>query len=248
MAMVASTLGSPTRIFWNRRSSAASFSTCLRYSSRVVAPTQCSSPRASAGLSRLLASTAPSAPPAPTSVWSSSMKRTMRFSCEVTSWSTALRRSSNSPRNLLRAAPRLGRGQRQQQVLDADVFVLDLLGLGLCRLEHLAQRVAQIERAALDPRQALHGLRGGALESLLGDAELLEQRAGNAFGVLQQRDQQVLGSELLLAVVARQALGPLQRFLRLHRVVIELHDARRLRRFFDRAPDRFPTVGRQTSS
>jgi hypothetical protein len=51
--MVSSTDGSPTNTGWKRRSSAASFSMCLRYSSSVVAPTQCSSPRASAGLSML---------------------------------------------------------------------------------------------------------------------------------------------------------------------------------------------------
>ena len=50
---------------WKRRSSAGSFSTCLRYSSSVVAPMQRNSPRASCGLSRLAASVAPSAPPAP---------------------------------------------------------------------------------------------------------------------------------------------------------------------------------------
>src|ERR1700745_3258482 len=49
----------------------------LRYSSRVVAPTQCSSPRARAGLSMLEASIAPSALPAPTSVCNSSMNRMM---------------------------------------------------------------------------------------------------------------------------------------------------------------------------
>src|SRR5687768_8552098 len=53
MAMVDSTLGSSTSTFWKRRSRAASFSTYLRYSSSVVAPTQCSSPRASAGFSML---------------------------------------------------------------------------------------------------------------------------------------------------------------------------------------------------
>ena len=47
----------------------------LRYSSSVVAPTQCSSPRASAGFSMLPASIAPSALPAPTMVCSSSMNR-----------------------------------------------------------------------------------------------------------------------------------------------------------------------------
>ncbi len=67
--------GSPTITGWKRRSSAASFSMCLRYSSSVVAPTQRSSPRASIGLSRLAASTAPSAAPAPTIVCSSSRNR-----------------------------------------------------------------------------------------------------------------------------------------------------------------------------
>ena len=60
---------------WNRRSSAASFSMYLRYSSSVVAPMHWISPRASAGLRMLAASIAPSAAPAPTSVCSSSMKR-----------------------------------------------------------------------------------------------------------------------------------------------------------------------------
>ena len=73
--MVSSTVGSSTRIFWKRRSSAASFSMYWRYSSSVVAPMQCSSPRASAGFSMLPASIAPSALPAPTMVCSSSMKR-----------------------------------------------------------------------------------------------------------------------------------------------------------------------------
>ena len=55
---MSSTVGSGTRIGWNRRSSAASFSMFLRYSSSVVAPTTCSSPRARAGLSMLPASIA----------------------------------------------------------------------------------------------------------------------------------------------------------------------------------------------
>ena len=73
---MSSTDGSPTSIGWKRRSSAASFSMCLRYSSSVVAPTARSSPRASIGLSRLAASTAPSAAPAPTIVCSSSRNST----------------------------------------------------------------------------------------------------------------------------------------------------------------------------
>ena len=57
------TVGSPTYTGWKRRSRAASFSMCWRYSSSVVAPTARSSPRASIGLSRLAASTAPWAAP-----------------------------------------------------------------------------------------------------------------------------------------------------------------------------------------
>ncbi len=92
------TSGSSTNTGWKRRSRAASFSMCLRYSSSVVAPMQRSSPRASIGFSRSLAPTAPSAAPAPTIVCSSSMKRTIWPSEAWTSFSTALRRSSNSPR------------------------------------------------------------------------------------------------------------------------------------------------------
>src|ERR1700730_15688124 len=87
-------------IRWKRRSRAASFSICLRYSSSVVAPTQRSSPRASIGLSRLAASTAPSAAPAPTIVCSSSRNRITLPWASETSASTAFSRSSNSPRYL----------------------------------------------------------------------------------------------------------------------------------------------------
>ena len=96
--MVSATVGSPTNTGWKRRSSAASFSMCVRYSSSVVAPTARSSPRASIGLRRFPAETAPSAAPAPTIVWSSSMKRMICPSLAVISCSTAFRRSSNSPR------------------------------------------------------------------------------------------------------------------------------------------------------
>mmetsp|Transcript_10992 Transcript_10992/g.28145 ORF Transcript_10992/g.28145 Transcript_10992/m.28145 type:complete len:253 (+) Transcript_10992:673-1431(+) len=71
-----------------------------RYSSSVVAPMQRSWPRASAGLSRFEASIAPSPAPAPTTVWISSMKSTISPIESVTSVSTDLRRSSNSPRYL----------------------------------------------------------------------------------------------------------------------------------------------------
>ena len=74
---------------WKRRSSAASFSIYLRYSFSVVAPMQCSSPRASIGLSRLPASMLPSVLPAPTMVCGSSMNRMMRPSLALMSFRTA---------------------------------------------------------------------------------------------------------------------------------------------------------------
>ncbi len=89
-------------IGWKRRSSAPSFSMYLRYSSSVVAPMHCSSPRASAGLSMLEASIAPSAPPAPTIVCSSSMKMIVSFDSRI-SFMTVLSRSSNWPRYLVPA-------------------------------------------------------------------------------------------------------------------------------------------------
>ncbi len=96
--MVSSTDGSPTNTGWKRRASAASFSMCLRYSSSVVAPMQCSVPRASSGLIRFAASIEPSARPAPIRLCSSSMNRMTWPSADSISFSTAFRRSSNSPR------------------------------------------------------------------------------------------------------------------------------------------------------
>ncbi len=98
MLIVSSTLGSSMKTGWKRRCSAGSFSTYFWYSSSVVAPMQCSSPRLSAGLSRLLASMLPSLAPAPISVCISSMNRMICPSAPFTSSSTALSRSSNSPR------------------------------------------------------------------------------------------------------------------------------------------------------
>ena len=98
---MSSTEGWPTNTCWKRRSRAASFSMYLRYSSRVVAPIMRSWPRASMGLSMLPASMAPSPPaPAPTTVCISSMKVMTSPPLSVISLSTALSRSSNSPRYL----------------------------------------------------------------------------------------------------------------------------------------------------
>mmetsp|Transcript_21977 Transcript_21977/g.58826 ORF Transcript_21977/g.58826 Transcript_21977/m.58826 type:complete len:274 (+) Transcript_21977:1857-2678(+) len=92
---------------WKRRSRAGSFSMYLRYSSRVVAPMHCSSPRARAGFRRLAASMPPPSsplPPEPTSVCTSSMTRMTRRLLSDTSLTTARNRSSKSPRYLVPAS------------------------------------------------------------------------------------------------------------------------------------------------
>ncbi len=97
--MASAGVGSGTRIGWKRRASAASFS-ILRYSSSVVAPTTCSSPRASAGLRMFPASIEPPSPPppAPTTVCSSSMKMISSSEWARISPTMLFIRSSKSPR------------------------------------------------------------------------------------------------------------------------------------------------------
>ena len=65
-----------------------------------------SSPRASAGLSRLAASFWPACPPAPIMVWASSMNRMMGVGLCLTSSITLFRRFSNSPLTLAPACKR----------------------------------------------------------------------------------------------------------------------------------------------
>ena len=86
-----------TITFWNLRSSAPSFSIDLRYSSTVVAPIHCMTPRANAGFMMLAASMLPGVDPAPMMVCISSMK-TMMLGLLSSSLSRARMRSSNCPR------------------------------------------------------------------------------------------------------------------------------------------------------
>ena len=73
--IVSSSVGSPTVTGLNLLSNALSFSIYFLYSFKVVAPTTWTSPLAKSGFSIFAASTAPSAEPAPTIVWISSIKR-----------------------------------------------------------------------------------------------------------------------------------------------------------------------------
>ena len=134
IAIVSSTLGSPTSTGWNRRSRAASFSMYFLYSSSVVAPMARSSPLASFGFSMFDASTAPCAAPAPTIVCSSSMKR-MIVACRLVD----LLQYRLQP--VLELAPVLRPGEERAEIEGEDLLVLQ-------RLRHVA---------LLDPlRQPFH--------------------------------------------------------------------------------------------
>ena len=102
ISSVSSSVGASTWIDWKRRSSERSFSMYLRYSFSVVAPMQEISPRDSAGLRMLAASSEPSAEPAPISEWISSMK-TISSRASLSSFKIPFRRSSNWPRYLVPA-------------------------------------------------------------------------------------------------------------------------------------------------
>ena len=99
---VCSGLVGSTSTRWKRRSRAVSLSMLVRYSSKVVAPMVCSSPRARAGLRMLAVSRLPCVEPAPTIVWISSMKRIVSRERRNSSSSCCMR-SSNSPRNFVPA-------------------------------------------------------------------------------------------------------------------------------------------------
>src|SRR5436305_1513055 len=194
IAIVSSTVGSPTNTGWKRRSRAASFSMCLRYSSSVVAPMQRSSPRASIGLSMFAASTAPSVAPAPTIVCSSSMNRTSSPSAFLISVSTAFSRSSNSPRYFepARFFDRLVEDARERR---ADLRLL---------------------RSALGRRlRAQRGLGLGAQRVRVGN-ELARQL------LVEQRDEQVLRIELGIAHPPRELLRRGDGFLRFQRQLVEI--------------------------
>src|SRR5437870_1230609 len=218
MLIVSSTLGSSTMTGWKRRSSAASFSMYLRYSSSVVAPTVWSSPRASIGLSMFDASIDPSAAPAPTTVWSSSMKR-ITWPCEsAISFSTAFSRSSNSPRYFAPAtsdpmssatirllfspsgtSPRMMRPASPSTiaVLPTPGCALGLIGggpqprreRGLGSAVRRGKFLGQLARPRRDGRRVEPGL-----PQQLGD---------DAFALLDEREQHVLGFDLRMIALAR---------------------------------------------
>src|SRR5262249_5709823 len=104
------------------------------------------------------------------------------------------------------------------------VLVLHLLGESLGALEHRPQPLAHVLAAAapnlgqlLDRRVDLRCERLGAY------AELAENRRDHAVLLRDQRVEQVLRLDRLVAALARERLRGLQRFLALDRQFVESH-------------------------
>ena len=121
IAIVSSTVGSLTIIFWNLLSSAPSFSIYCLYSFRVVAPITWISPLANIGFRIFPVSIAPSCAPVPTIVWISSINIIMFPSDFFISSRTFFSLSSNSPRYL---APAIKAAMSSSQI----VLFLMILG------------------------------------------------------------------------------------------------------------------------
>ena len=226
---------------------------CLRYSSSVVAPTARSSPRASIGLSRLAASTAPSAAPAPTIVCSSSRNRMMRPSpvgdllqhglepvLELAAVLGAGDQRADVERDHAPVAQRVGDVARDDALgepLDdrglADAGLADqhgvVLGAPREHLDHapdlvvapdhrvelaLLGRLGEVAPVGLERLVLVlgvlvgHAVRAAHLLDRLG--ELLARGAGVDLRVGGQREQQVLGRDVLVAHAARLVVGALQ--------------------------------------
>ena len=228
--MVSGTLGSPTNTGWKRRSSAASFSIYLRYSSSVVAPMQCSSPRASDGFSRLPASIAPSAFPAPTSVCISSMNRMISPAACFTSSSTPLRRSSNSPRYFAPATMRAQVERQQALVLDA----VGNVAVGDAQREAFGDRgladagLADQHRIVLGP--AGEDLDGAADFLVAADHRVelaLSRRLGEVARIFLQRVVAVLGALRVGRTPAAQFVDRRIEALRRHARLLRARSRRR---------------------
>src|SRR5215211_3964009 len=234
---------------------------------------QRSSPRASNGFSMFAASTAPSAAPAPTIVWSSSMNSTISPADSLISFRTAFNRSSNSPRyfeparsepmssaqtrlpfrpsgtspatmrcaspSAMAVLPTPGSPistgrvfhciarrevERKKQVLGREVLVLEPAHLLLGVLEHSRERGGDarlLGGGALDG--GLRGERRLGLGTQLGHglAGPLEERARQL--LIEERERQVLGVDLRVAVPAGELLCAGGGLLGLDREAVEIH-------------------------
>ena len=116
--------------------------------------------------------------------------------------------------------------QPEQQMLGADVLVLELAGLGLGGVEHLFEAGAEEQVAGTDaldfmapgqfPFEFRFEIRGR-------DADFFEQFRDEAFGLADQGQQQMLAVHFLVRIAPRDALRLLEGFLGFDGEPIKLH-------------------------
>src|SRR5260370_1112819 len=200
--MVSSTEGSAISTGWKRRSSAGSFSMCLRYSFIVVAPMARSSPRASAGFNMFEASIEPSAARQFGQVSSVLLQGPKRRFRSLRGYAMTpphgrkglhkgLARRSVARQQLpggIFGAPRDG----QQDVFRGNVLILEFLRFIKCRFEYLVRVFAQVllrNTADLwETRKLRMDLR---LQALRAHTETIEERRHDSIVLGHPRCQQV---------------------------------------------------------
>ena len=113
-------------------------------------------------------------------------------------------------------------------MLDRHVVVLHALGLALGAVEHLGERTrdAHVTRraASADPRAPLERALDVGAERVDVDAGARQQAWREPVALLEQREQQVVGVDLRVAVAQRRCLGLVQRLLRLLGQPARVHD------------------------
>ena len=116
--------------------------------------------------------------------------------------------------------------QSEQQVFRADVIILELARLRLCRVQGLLQLLADEQvrrRNPLDFVPALELPLQVRTQLSQGHPDLLQQIGDQAFRLADHGQQQMLSINLLMRIILRDALRLLQRFLRFNGQAVQLH-------------------------
>ncbi len=126
-------------------------------------------------------------------------------------------RGADGCQRILRGIAFLAR-HPEQKVFGRDVFVLEVRSFLESLLDDLVQRLADagLRGRARDPRQLLLDLVQAALQPFGGNTDLPQHGGNHSLAVLDQRQQQVRGHNLGIALLRRALLRLLHRLLRFH--------------------------------
>ncbi len=121
------------------------------------------------------------------------------------------------------AAPTLA-GDAEQQMLGADELVLQPLGFGLGGFRDLAKPRRERRLRSTIRRGLLRQLGSQLIgDRLRLDRHLAQQRRHDAVGLLDEREQQMLGIDLGVVALLGEPLRRQDRFLRLLGVLVQVH-------------------------